>query len=150
MSKPGKKKLCILDSSEDDQAEKKSSKKSNKKEKKEKKNKKNKKSKQIDEEADDFDDGDDYEKGGGASDDSDFESENYTDEQKEAILKMFNEASIEDIQSMINISKGRVKSLVDLRPFVDFTDIVSWNNITSFFIPQGIRFPYKNNSFIII
>jgi len=77
------------------------------------------------EEGDDFDDGEDYEKGGGASDDSDFEGENYTDDQKEAILKMFNEASIEDIQSMINISKARVKNLVELRPFVDFTDLVS-------------------------
>lgn len=64
-------------------------------------------------------------KGGGASSDSDLEGENYTDEEKEAILKMFNTASIEDIQSMINISKPRVKNIIALRPFESFQDLRS-------------------------
>lgn len=126
-NKPTKKKLRILNSSEDDEViiekedtKKKSSSKKSKKDKKEKK-----KSVKIDDEEFEEDD-DNYEKGGGGggcSDDSDFEGDNYSDYEKGAILKMFNEASIEDIQSMININKPRVKSLIALRPYVDFIDL---------------------------
>ncbi len=47
-----------------------------------------------------------------------------SDSQKAAILTLFNDASVEDIQSMINITIKRVKNLVELRPFTDFADLV--------------------------
>lgn len=51
------------------------------------------------------------------------EGDNMTDSQKAAILSLFNDASVEDIQSMISISIKRVKNLVELRPFLDFSDL---------------------------
>ena len=107
----------------EDSSKKSKKEKKEKKVKKEKKEKKEKKQKKKD--LDYSDDDDEYVKGGGASSDSDLEGENYTDEEKEAILKMFNTASIEDIQSMINISKPRVKNIIALRPFESFQDLVN-------------------------
>ena len=119
-----KKKLCIKGSSEEEEEEEERPKKE-KKSKKEKKKKEKKEKRRNEEENNGFDDDDDdYMRGGGASDDSDFEGENYTEDQKVAILEMFNNASVEDIQSMISISKNRVKSLVECRPFTDFADLV--------------------------
>lgn len=123
-TKVTKKKITILNSSDDAESPKKS-KKSVKKEKKTKKKKEKKEKRNRDADEDAEDDGDEYFKGGGASDDSDFEGENYTDDQKEAILEMFNEAPLEDIQSMINISKLKMKHIIELRPFKDFLDLVS-------------------------
>ncbi len=126
VSKSRKKVIIKSSGDEDDEetAAKTSSKKSKKK--KEKKKKHDKKPKRVvEEEAASGDEGEDFGEDdmSGDSDNSDTE-EHLTDQQKEAVLALFNDASVEDIQSMMNIAKKRLEALVSLRPFENFNDLV--------------------------
>jgi len=44
--------------------------------------------------------------------------------QQVAILSLFNDAPLLDIQSMINISTKKLETLLSLRPFENFKDLV--------------------------
>jgi SWI/SNF-related matrix-associated actin-dependent regulator 1 of chromatin subfamily A len=46
-----------------------------------------------------------------------------SDGQKVAILSLFSEASVEEIMSMINITKKKIETLLALRPFATFKDL---------------------------
>ena len=46
-----------------------------------------------------------------------------SDGQKAAILSLFSEASLEEIMSMINITKKKIQTLLELRPFATFKDL---------------------------
>lgn len=77
----------------------------------------------AEEEEDDEFDKDDFSGGSDSDDDGDHISE----AQQAAILSLFNDAPLLDIQSMINISTKKLETLLSLRPFENFKDLVSFN-----------------------
>lgn len=122
MSKKGRKKIVIKSSSDEEQEEvvKETKLKSEKKSKKKKKSKKSKKKR--DESGSDVSE-EEYDKDA-YSDDSDSDSEEkLTDEQCQQVLNLMNNASAEDIQSIINISPKRLQLLISLRPFRSFNHL---------------------------
>lgn len=105
------------------QTKEKSSKKKKSKHKHKKKNKKNKSNAlQSDNDDQDDDDFDRNDRGDNSTDSNDDEI-SLTEEEKEAILTLFNNSPMEDIQSMINISTNRLKTLLSLRPFQNYPDL---------------------------
>ena len=114
------------DQDEEEEVEERSSKKSKKHKKEKKKHKKHKQSRRDDEEAASDQSDNEFAKRGADydTDDSADEEDKMTDEEKAAILSMLNDASSEDIQSMINISAKRVSTLMSLRPFKNYEDLV--------------------------
>ena len=116
--KKSKKKVIVKSSSDEESSKpKKSSKKEKKKSKKEKKKKSRRDSDSNSDQSDN-----DYDKNDYSDDDSqDSDSEEkLTEEQMFDVLNLFNKASPEDIQSMINISPKRLELLISLRPFRNF------------------------------
>ncbi len=74
----------------------------------------------------DDDDGEDFNRSDASGgDDSDDDGDNISEDQQIAILSLFNDASLQDIQSMINISTKKLQTLLSLRPFTDFKDLVN-------------------------
>ena len=121
-----KKKTFTVASSDDDDVVAVKKAKSPKKDKK--KSKKDKKTKRRDLSDEEFcgGDGDDADNlfnnsdvDGAGSEDSD-EGDNLSDGQKDAILTLFRDASVEEIMSMINLTKKKIQTLLTLRPFTSF------------------------------
>jgi SWI/SNF-related matrix-associated actin-dependent regulator of chromatin subfamily A containing DEAD/H box 1 len=63
-----------------------------------------------------------YEGDGGDGSDSDSDAE-MPETHKNAILALFNKATVDEIQSMINISAKRLETVLTLRPFAGFADL---------------------------
>ena len=124
----GNKRVCIKSSDEEENESHKKKHDKNAKSKSKSKAKKEKKKKpMIDEDGEGAsnDDGEEYgnDDMNGDSDNSDTE-EQLSDQQKVAILGLFNNASVEEIQSMMSISTKRLDTLLSLRPFENFNDLV--------------------------
>ena len=94
-----------------------------------KSSKKNKKEKKGEQDRDNNEDDDYYVKsdyGSSNSDDSDDET-NMTEKElalRETVLVFFNTVSSTEMQSMININKKKLNSLIERRPFKDYKDLV--------------------------